>query len=120
MRSFVRRALCCLVLVSPLGCANLIGADFDVQSEIVVDGLDYPKTLYVHDGFLYITAQGTGDPTGKVIRVPLEGGPPETFAEGLTSPEQLFYADGYMYWTSGNPSASRKALADGFPLVQYM
>lgn len=113
MRSLASCVLAAVASTFAAGCASVIGADFDVTSEVVIDGLAYPKSLLVNDGFLYVTAQGSGDPTGKVIRVPLAGGPPEIFADGLISPEQLFLADGYMYWTGASPPVSRKALAGG-------
>lgn len=102
-----------------LGCADVIGADFDVESETVASGLSYPKALVVGGGYIYATLSGASDTDGKIMRFALDGSGSQTIADGQNGPDQLVLDGGYVYWTQrGGYQSVRRARVDGSGGVQ--
>jgi sugar lactone lactonase YvrE len=100
------------------GCAQIIGADFDVHAqetgcdaggcvETVADHLAYPWDVAVRDGFVYWTVAGPdtdgGPPAGLVMRASTSGGAAVKLATGQSQPNRLFITADHVYWTSFIP-----------------
>jgi hypothetical protein len=105
------------------GCAEIIGADFDVRAAecaappcpvVLADQQDMPYGLAAADGYVYWTAKSSGPGEGKVMRVSRDGGEPQELAGGQGAPNRIVVRGGYVYWTdSTNPGAVRRIAADG-------
>ncbi|MFO0593253.1 MAG: hypothetical protein U0441_37270 [Polyangiaceae bacterium] len=102
-----------------IGCADLVGADFDVHpacetcAVVVADGVDHPKSVAVTDGWLFWVESLE---SGRVMKMPLEGGPPVLIASGEPSPNQIAAGGGYVYWTNTTSDATggvRRVKASG-------
>lgn len=102
------------LLGASTGCAQIIGADFDVHAavdagpscdaarcvEVLKDGLAYPWDIVTYDGHVYWTVEGATPNTGMVMGMPTTGGPVVTLATGENSPNRLLVTQDTVYWTS--------------------
>lgn len=117
-----------------LGCADVIGADFDVHEAstssssstsgttsttdpsapvVLVSGVDQPKSVAVDDHFVFWTEPNAG----RVMRVSVDGGDPIVVASDEHRPDQIAAAGGYVYWTcsSSTQGSVRRANTRGDP-----
>ncbi|MFO0755075.1 MAG: hypothetical protein U0359_01180 [Byssovorax sp.] len=120
----LRRAFLVLALAGwSAGCADLIGADFDVHPadagagaggggggggscadahcvEVFAEHQAYPWDVLVRDGAVYWTVAGTTPSNGAVMKKSAAGGDPITLAGGLNAPNRVAVGAGYVWWTS--------------------
>jgi hypothetical protein len=95
---------------SPLACAQLIGADFDVSPcandrcvQTIAEGIELPWGIAVDEEWIYWTVKG-GAPceqrAGRVMKRAKSGGDPVVIADGQACPNRLALDASYVYWTN--------------------
>lgn len=105
-----------------LGCADVLGADFDVHAAcetcdagpvVLAEGLDHPKSVAVAGGFVFWVETEAG----RVMKVPVDGGPPALVSADERSPNQIAAGGGFVYWTNSDLSQGsvRRVAAEGGP-----
>ena len=74
-----------------------VGSGPPFAVDTVVPNAPLAYAVYVHDGVLYWSTDGTGT-DGTVNAMPLEGGPPVLFTDTARFPEDIVVDDDYVYW----------------------
>lgn len=118
---WLRGAVIAVSAVAVVGCADVVGADFDVHAAcetcpvVLADELAYPKSVAVADGFVFWVE--SADP-GRVMKVPVDGGEPIEVSTVEHQPNQIAARDGYVYWTTTllEGGAVRRAKTGGGPV----